>query len=359
MKRLLSILILTIFCSVLSIRANTIQGRVVEIHDGKTMTVENTGRQIKVALKLAAPPETDQPFADIARVHLSGLVLNRQVRVEYTGLGAGAILMGRVFCDDRDIGLQMIRDGVAWFDRSYESELTESERQTYANSEQAARNEHRGIWQDPSPVAPWEWRQANAVGANKAAIPYSSPAVKPATTDKTSSAKTSEGYAKSSSSHKAATPTWPIFSPSGNLFSVHMPGNGHDFAVEVEVENGRSVKMNFYWVNHLRIRYLVAWASGPYLNQTLQKLFDRTVDALNEASASEELPCEFYQEKDIPMSGYTGRRYKVRDCYFNGAIRNYFKVEGKTLKVFFVAVMSEIPDDPAIKEFLDSFVINN
>src|SRR5947209_1836511 len=358
MKRLFSIIILTIFCSLLSVKANTIQGRVVEIHDGKTMTVENTGRQIKVALKLAAPPETDQPFADIARVHLSGLVLNRQVRVEYTGLGAGAILMGRVFCDDRDIGLQMIRDGVAWFDRSYESELTEAERQVYANSEQAARNEHRGIWQDPSPVAPWEWRQANAVGPNKGSVSYSSAAGKPVTIDKASSIKTSGSYAKASSSHKTETPKWPIFSPSGNLFSVHMPGGGHDFAVEVEVEGGRSIKANFYWVNHLRITYLVMWASGPYLNQTLQKLFDRTVDALNDASATHGLPCEFTQEKDIAMSGYTGRRYKVRDCYFNGAIRNYFKIEGKTLKVFFVAVMSEIPDDPAVREFLDSFVIN-
>jgi hypothetical protein len=268
--------------------------------------------------------------------------------------------MGRVFCDDRDVGLQMIRDGVAWFDRSYESELAESERQVYADSEQLARNEHRGIWQDPSPVAPWEWQKANAAGANKGTISYSSAASGSSVkTEKASAVKTSEGYAKSSSSHKTENPKWPIFSPSGNLFSVHMPGNGHDFAAEVEVEGGRSIKANFYWVNHLRITYLVMWASGPYLNQTLQKLFDRTVDALNEGSAREKLPCEFYQEKDVPMSGYTGRRYKVRDCYLSGAIRNYFKIEGKTLKVFFVAVMSEIPDDPATKEFLDSFVINN
>ena len=358
MKRFFAILALTIFFSALSIKANSIEGRVVEIHDGKTMTVENTGRQIKVALKLAAPPETDQPFADLARVHLSGLVLNRQVTVEYTGLGVGALLMGRVFCDGRDIGLQMIRDGVAWFDRSYESELTEAERKVYADSEQAARNEHRGIWQDPAPVAPWEWQKTNAASANKGTISYSAPG-KSVKTEKTSSVNTPEGYAKSSSSHKTETPMWPLFSPSGNLFSVHMPGGGHDFAVEVEVEGGRSIKANFYWVKHLRITYLVMWASGPYLNQTLQKLFDRTVDALNDASATHGLPCEFTQEKDVAMSGYTGRRFKVRDCYFNGAIRNYFKIEGKTLKVFFVAVMSEIPDDPAVKEFLDSFVINN
>ncbi|HKC64823.1 MAG TPA: thermonuclease family protein, partial [Pyrinomonadaceae bacterium] len=257
----------------------------------------------------------------------------------------------------RDVGLQMIRDGVAWFERSYESELTEAERQVYANSEQLARNEHRGIWQDPSPVAPWEWRKLNAAGPNKGTLSYSA-AGKSVTTDKTAPVKTDGSYAKSSS-HKTETPKWPLFSPSGNLFSVHMPSNGHDFAVEVEVEGGRSIKANFYWVNHLRITYLVMWASGPYLNQTLPKLFDRTVEALDDVYAAHRLPCEFVQEKDVAMSGYTGRRFKVKDCYLNGAIRNYFKIEGKTLKVFFVAAISEIPDDPATKEFLDSFVINN
>src|SRR3982751_4636891 len=140
MKRLFALLLLTLVCSALSVKANTLYGRVVEVLDGKTMTVENTGRRVKVALKLAAPPDKEQPLADLARQHLSGLVLGRQVAVEYTGLGADALRLGRVFCDNRDVGLQMIRDGVAWFDHSYESELNEAERRVYADSEQAARN---------------------------------------------------------------------------------------------------------------------------------------------------------------------------------------------------------------------------
>lgn len=360
MKRLFGLLLLTIFCSLLAVKANTLNGRVVEVLDGKTMTVENTGRRIKVALKLAEPPEKEQAYSDVARLHLSGLVLGRQVAVEYTGLGAEALLLGRVFCENRDVGLQMIRDGVAWFDRSYESELNEAERRVYADSEQAARSEHRGIWQDPAPVAPWEWRQANALKSSKGASAYAPAVGKSVTNAAVSPVKTRASYVKPSllPAAKAEAQKWPLFSPTDNLFSIRVPGGGRDFSAEVVVSKGSAINAHFYWVRHLKIGYLVAWASGPHQDETLNALFNRAVDALNDAAAAHGLPCEFVQEKDAAMNGYTGRRYKVQGCYFNGAIRNYFKIEGKTLKVVYVGVMSENPDDPAVKDFLDSFTIN-
>jgi endonuclease YncB( thermonuclease family) len=356
MKRLVFVALLTVLYCALPVKANTLQAIVVEVNDGKTITVENTGRRIKVVLKAAEAPEKDQPYGDAARLHLAGFVFNRQVTVEYTGLGAGALLIARVFCEDRDIGLQMIRDGVAWFDRNYESELGAQAQRLYADSEHAARSEHRGIWQDSSPVPPWEWRQAKAGKSDKgetalAAAPKKSAATSVALPGITPPmVKTRSG--------KTETPKWPTFSPSDNLFSLRMPGGAREFSAEVAVPNGRSINATFRWVNHLKIGYLAVWASGPYENQTISALFDRTVDALNDAAAAHGLPCEFFQEKDNSMSGYTGRRYKVRGCYFNGAIRNYFKVEGKTMKVIFVGVMSEVPDDPAVKEFLESFEIN-
>jgi endonuclease YncB( thermonuclease family) len=356
MKRLCALILLTIFCSVLSIRANTLYGRVVEVQDGMTMTVENTGRRVKVALKLAAPPDKGQPFADVAQQHLQGMVLGRQVAVEYTGLGADALLLGRVFCDNRDVGLQMIRDGVAWFDKSYEAELNEAERRVYADSEQAARNEHRGIWQDPAPVAPWEWRKTSADKSTEGGRVRISAERNSATNP--ASAKTPATYAKPSPPVKAAGQRWPLFSPSGNLFSIRVPGGGKEFAVELDLKKGGKVDANFYWVNHLKIAYIVLWANGPRQDDTLDALFEKTVNALNDAAAAHGLPCEFVPEKDAPMKGFTGQRYNVRDCYFKGAIRNYFKIEGQTLKVFYVGVMSEDPNNPEIKAFLDSFTIN-
>lgn len=356
MRYIVVVSLLTVLYCALPVKANTLQAVVVEVNDGKTITVENTGRRVKVVLKAAEAPEADQPYGDVARRHLAGMVLNRQATIEYTGLGEGALLIARVFCDNRDVGLQMIRDGVAWFDRSYESELGPQVQRVYSDSEQAARSEKRGIWQDSAPVPPWEWRRAKDDKSNRG-----SRAVAPATQSSpaTNEAATGErlpGLTKTAG--KTEIPKWPVFSPSDNLFSIRIPTGGRGFSAEIDVPHGQSINANIYWVHHLKIGYLAVWATGPYQNETISALFDRTVDALNDAAAAHGLSCEFVQEKDASMGGYTGRQYKVRGCYFNGAIRNYFKVEGKTLKIVYVGVMSEVPDDPRIKEFLESLAIN-
>jgi endonuclease YncB( thermonuclease family) len=356
MKCIVVVALLAVLYCALPVKANTLQAIVVEVNDGKTITVENTGRRFKVVLKAAEAPEADQPYGEVARRHLAGLVLNRQATIEYTGLGAGALLIARVFCDDRDIGLQMIRDGVAWFDKNYESELGAQAQRLYSDSEQAARSEHRGIWQDATPVPPWEWRRAKADKSNRGTTAVAPAAKSSPIAREPSTSSRPPGLTKPTG--KTEIPKWPLFSPSDNLFSIRIPTGGRGFSAEIDVPHGSPINANFYWAYHLKIGYLAVWATGPYQNETISALFDRAVDALNDAAAAHGLSCEFVQEKDASMSGYTGRQYKVRGCYFNGAIRNYFKVEGKTLKVVYVGVMSEIPDDPQVKEFLESLTIN-
>jgi len=87
-------------------------------------------------------------------------------------------------------------------------------------------------------------------------------------------------------------------------------------------------------------------------------IFDHSVEVLNASAEALSLPCEHSQLKDVSMSGYVGRRYKVHGCYFKGGMRQYFKVEGKRLTMVVVGVLSEIPDDPETGRFLESFVIN-
>lgn len=360
MKRLCALLLTTFCCCALSVKANTLYGRVVAVHDGQTMTIENTGRPIKVAFKLAAPPDKDQPYADVARQHLSDLVLNREVTLAYTGLGSGNLLIARVFCDNRDIELQMIRDGVAWFDRRYLSDLTEAERKVYADSEEAARNEHRGIWRDASPTPPWEYEQAKANQLNRrphvVAASQNLPVANESSSGRTSGNPLASSH--SSASDKLAPSGWQLFSPVDNSFSVRAPGAGKQFSVEIDDTDGTSVTAHVYEVQHLKISYIALWASGPASDGTLNELFERGRDILNEDAHAHGLPCEFVLRKDAAMKGYTGRRYEVRGCYFNGGLRVYFKKEGRTLRAYFLGAMSQIPNDPLANSFLNSFVIN-
>ena len=353
MKRTLVLFILTLACGVASASASVLQGRVVEVHDGRTMTVENTGRLIKVALKAAEAPEPDQPYGNVARRHLASLVLNRQATIEYTGLGPEAILIGRVVCEGRDVGLQMIRDGVAWFDHSYEANLGQSERNLYAESERAARDERRGIWQDAAPVPPWEWRQARASQTNVGRRAVNSEARQPAAVSAQQTSRSTQPR------RQAVDAQWPVFSPSNAPFSIRIPEAGLRHTTEVPMPVSGMLNVDLYAVRHLKIGYLAVWVSAPYQGQALKTMFDWTVEKLNEMSAASSLPCEFYQEKDAPLGGFVGRRYKLRNCYCEGGLRHYYKVEGGKLTIILVGVISEIPDDPEIARFLDSFKITN
>jgi endonuclease YncB( thermonuclease family) len=340
MRRILVIAILAILCLSSQTDAKTLIVNVVEVQDGKTIIVENTGRRIKIILKGADAPELDQPMGDVARQHLSDLVLGKQVSVELTGMDYGSrYFIAKVFSGEVDISLQMIRDGAAWYDRQYEKEITDTGWNLYVESERAARTERRGIWQDSQPVPPWEWRQAK-IAQQKSQVAATAPVVrKPVALVRENKA-------------------WPMLSLSGAPFAVRMPGGGKQYSTEIRLPEGDKINANFYGVSHLKIGYVALWASGPKGDATLDALFDRMLDNLNRVSETRGLLCEFTRKKDTTFNGYIGRRYIVNGCYYHGGIRLYFKVEGKTLKACLVGVMGENPNDPSINEFLESFVIN-
>ncbi len=117
-----------------SATAGTLFGTVTEIHDGDTITIICLKRPLEVHLMGIDAPDKEQAYAEVARLHLSDLILSKQVVVEYSGLGANALIVGKVFLKETDIGAQMIRDGVAWYDKTFDTMLTESQRQVYAAS---------------------------------------------------------------------------------------------------------------------------------------------------------------------------------------------------------------------------------
>jgi hypothetical protein len=88
-------------------------------------------------------------------------VIDRVVAVEYTHL-ADSYLYARVIFDGIDIGSQMLRDGVAWWNRADGHGLKEVERNLYAQCEQADRPNALG---SDSRLVPAGWRRARALHA--------------------------------------------------------------------------------------------------------------------------------------------------------------------------------------------------
>ncbi|HET9526626.1 MAG TPA: thermonuclease family protein, partial [Pyrinomonadaceae bacterium] len=133
----LGLLLLPFLCT--SVKAATLFGRVIEVNDGDVIIVFNLNRPVRIKLLAVDAPEAGQAFGDVARKHLSDLVYDKTVSVEYSGIAADGSLVGRVMLNGADIGAQMIRDGAAWFDASNQDRLSVADREVYRQSERAAR----------------------------------------------------------------------------------------------------------------------------------------------------------------------------------------------------------------------------
>ena len=141
--------------------AVTVRGVVTEVRDGQSIVVAVNGRKLNVQLRGVAAPVLLQEFGGLSRQHLSNLILDKSVEVQFSQLQSEQVV-ARVIWNDLDIGLQLIRDGAAWFNKVGNHSLTDDERALYSEAERLARNEMRGLWSDGTPMPPWEWKRVQA-----------------------------------------------------------------------------------------------------------------------------------------------------------------------------------------------------
>ena len=163
--RLLAALLLAL---VTSASGAELAGRVVSIADGDTVTVLDADH-VQHIVRLAGidAPEKRQPFGNVSRQHLAGLVFQRDVTVEWKKRDRYGRMIGVVRIDGQDASLAQVQAGLAWHYLAYAGEQRPADRLAYADAEQQARADRQGLWRDLAPVPPWEWRhlkQADGAG---------------------------------------------------------------------------------------------------------------------------------------------------------------------------------------------------
>jgi endonuclease YncB( thermonuclease family) len=364
MKRVQVLACLLLLCLPALARATSLQAKVVEIVDGNTMIVINVNRRIKVVLKGSDAPEDSQPFGDVARQHLADLVLGKEVLVDYTELGRDGHLVAKVFCNEMDVGQQMIRDGVAWYDRTYEKDLSELEQQLYEESELAARSEHRGLWQEAAPVAPWQFRLAqqntrqtqtssNSVAANSQIGPVQAGSARPARALRTGEL----GY--------GMRLKWQKLAPTDEYFSVLIPEEGQRYSGKLPKTQGLPLDLEFVVVNYNGVNYMVNWMTVENrTHPSVETLFERSVEGFKESldqmgkRLGPSYACELNYDKDISLSGVPGRQYSVNSCAVPGVVRIYYKVNSGKVKMYLAATTLGIEGNPLVDQFFDSFRIS-
>jgi endonuclease YncB( thermonuclease family) len=91
---------------------------------------------------------------------LSDAVAGEIVVVEYDKYDRYGRVLGKVLLDGEDVNLEQIEAGLAWHYKKYQGEQTVADRVAYSDAEMEARRNKLGLWGDPAPVSPWDYRKA-------------------------------------------------------------------------------------------------------------------------------------------------------------------------------------------------------
>ena len=357
-------------------RAATLQAKVIEVESGSTLVVSNTSRPLHVRFKAIAPPLAGQPFSDAAREHLKTLVLDKAVIVEYTHLAEG-YLEAKVFLNGVDVGSQMLRDGVAWYDRSSDYELSTADRLLYEQCEQAARNEKRGLWEDPVAISPWEFRKQQLARLNSPAPPASfreSQERKQRTKQSLSNDDLLGAMVGSNSTSDApnfrpiasngSADRWMKFESNDERFSVLIPSNAVEADYSITDPEGKPATFHYLAAAGPDGFYLLLSGRGPGAGQTDAAFSEQVVrgyvDGMNQqlkAAGADQLVTK-KAVRDVNVNGYTGKEFSLSGPGFSGSIRILSKRVGDRRDLFMLCVMSRSGADSSGDQFLKSFKIN-
>ena len=132
-----------------------LDGKIIEVYDGDTATLL-TAENVKYRVRFFGidAPEAAQEFGVVSRDTLREKILGKDVTVRVAATDRYGRAVGRVMLGSRYINREMAAEGMAWYYRDYaadEYDLAEAEKQ--------ARNSKRGLWKNPSPRPPWEYRR--------------------------------------------------------------------------------------------------------------------------------------------------------------------------------------------------------
>ena len=164
MRRFSAILTVIILCALVVLAQNNIQvvieGKVVRVADGDTITVlDKDNKQHRIRFQGIDAPESKQDFGQKSKQSLSDLVFGKQVTVIYSKMDKYRRVVGKIMLDGKDINIEQIKAGMAWHYKKYADEQPPEDRVSYAKAEQEARAAKIGLWQDPNPTPPGDYRQ--------------------------------------------------------------------------------------------------------------------------------------------------------------------------------------------------------
>lgn len=148
-----------------------VEGTVRAVYDGDTVLLTTREKsRLKVRLYGIDAPETrkpdrpGQPYGDLSRQTLKQKIIGRRVAAEIVDIDQYQRAVAVIRYGERDINREMVSEGMAWAYRRYLQGAYASE---YIGSETGARSRRAGLWREPNPQPPWEFRNGHKRGGKR------------------------------------------------------------------------------------------------------------------------------------------------------------------------------------------------
>ena len=132
------------------------QGKVMGVLNGDTIKVLNAGKQVRVRLYGIDCPKKAQDYGKKAKALVRSMAVGKIVDVEVIDRDRYGRSVGIVTLGEDTLNEILIRDGLAWV---YPQYCKIPICNVWSQLEKRARERKVGLWRDPNPTPPWEYRR--------------------------------------------------------------------------------------------------------------------------------------------------------------------------------------------------------
>ena len=133
--------------------SDSFYAKVVGIQDGDSIVIlTEDNLQLKIRLEGIDCPELYQDFGQNAKQATTALCFNKKVRIKKSGVDRYGRTLAYVYVGSLCINNELLRQGMAWHYKEYNHDLA------LAELEEVAHKKKIGLWSQPEPVSPWDWR---------------------------------------------------------------------------------------------------------------------------------------------------------------------------------------------------------
>ena len=147
-----------------NILAKTLQGKVIHVADGDTITILTPQKkQVKIRLAAIDCPESGQAYGKKAKKFTSSMVYGKHVKVKPITKDRYGRTVAMVLVNSSNLSKQIIANGYGWVFRKYCKWRFCDD---WLRLEEKVRDRGIGLWRDRNAIPPWEWRKAKRNGGS-------------------------------------------------------------------------------------------------------------------------------------------------------------------------------------------------